>query len=161
SGAQIDSGVLPDKIGRGRRRLASPGGTRKTFPAFLPDRMKRLLLLGALLSLAACVTPPAPVAPSPLTLWYPQPAAQWTEALPLVSYEVNGVHFTREVFTSLAENVLVIHLTASQPGALGFTAGWATPQKCHSVRRDCETLVLSGTTPDWEGVPGQDKFEAQ
>ena len=78
-----------------------------------------------------------------------------------ISYDFNGVHFTREVFTSLTDHVIVMHLTASKPGTLAFTADWASPQ-IHSVRSDADgSLVLAGTGPDQESVPGKVNFEAQ
>jgi alpha-L-fucosidase 2 len=84
------------------------------------------------------------------------------DAITRVSYDVGNVHYTREVFTSLApaENILVIHLTSSRPGALSFTADWASPQ-LHAVRAEAGgALVLTGTGPDQETVPGKINFEA-
>jgi alpha-L-fucosidase 2 len=78
-----------------------------------------------------------------------------------ISYDVNDVHYTREIFSSLTDRVIVIHLTASKKGALSFTTDWASPQ-IHSVRSDSDgTLVLAGISPEQESVPGQVKFEAQ
>ena len=78
-----------------------------------------------------------------------------------ISYDVGNVHYTREVFMSLTDRVLVVHLTASRPGALNFTADWASPQ-LHSVRADADgALVLAGTGPDQESIPGKVNFEAQ
>ncbi len=60
----------------------------------------------------------------------------------------NGVHFTREVITSYPKNVMVIHLTADQPGKLNFhtqlgrSGGkpWEElPYKKQVVRRQCYT----------------------
>jgi len=82
------------------------------------------------------------------------------DAVARVSYDVGGVHYLREVFASLADRVIVVHLTASKPGGLSFTADWASPQ-VHSVRAEHDgTLVLAGVTPDQESIPGQLKFEA-
>ncbi len=78
-----------------------------------------------------------------------------------ISYDVGSVHYTREIFTSLTDRVLVVHLTASKPGSLNFTADWASPQ-LHAVRTDSDgTLVLAGTGPDQESIPGKVNFEAQ
>ena len=43
-------------------------------------------------------------------------------ALAVVEYDVNDVHFRRECFTSFADSVVILHLTASRPGQLSFTA---------------------------------------
>ncbi len=78
-----------------------------------------------------------------------------------ISYDVGSVHYTREIFTSLTDRVLVVHLTASKAGALSFTADWASPQ-LHTVRSDPDgALVLAGTGPDQESIPGKVNFEAQ
>src|SRR5471030_2058417 len=78
-----------------------------------------------------------------------------------IGYDVGNVHYTREIFTSLTDRVLVVHVTSSRNGALNFTADWSSPQ-LHSVRADPnETLVLAGTGPDHESIPGKVNFEAQ
>ena len=77
-----------------------------------------------------------------------------------IRYDVGNVHYTREIFTSLTDQVIVIRLTASRPGQLSFTADWASPQR-HAVRAEADgALVLAGTGPDQESIPGQVKFEA-
>lgn len=43
-----------------------------------------------------------------------------SDAISSVSYEVNGVRFTREYFISYPDQVMVIKLTSSQKGALNF-----------------------------------------
>ena len=46
-----------------------------------------------------------------------------------VSYTANGVHFKREIFCSPVDQVIVVRLTADQPGQIFFTAELKTPQK--------------------------------
>ena len=41
-------------------------------------------------------------------------------ALAVVEYDVNDVHFRRECFTSFADSVVILHLSASRPGQLSF-----------------------------------------
>ncbi|WP_394991586.1 glycosyl hydrolase family 95 catalytic domain-containing protein [Emticicia sp.] len=43
-----------------------------------------------------------------------------SEAVSKVSYEINGVKFTREYFVSQPDQIMVIKLTSSQKGALSF-----------------------------------------
>jgi alpha-L-fucosidase 2 len=43
-----------------------------------------------------------------------------SEAISKVSYEVNGVKFTREYFVSYPDQIMVIKLTSSRKGALNF-----------------------------------------
>jgi alpha-L-fucosidase 2 len=77
-------------------------------------------------------------------------------AVTRTSYEVDGVTYTREVFASHPDNVIVVHLTASQPGALSFTLRMDSPHKNASVSlgradrpgppssSDPNTLILTG-----------------
>jgi alpha-L-fucosidase 2 len=84
------------------------------------------------------------------------------EATVRVAYDVGDVHFTREVFASLADNVIVVHLTANKPDALKFELAWTTPHPKSATRDDPDgSAVLTGTTSDWESVPGKVNFEAR
>lgn len=49
------------------------------------------------------------------------------DAVQRTTYTLNGVTYTREIFTSLADNVLVIRLKASEKGKLNFAAFFETP----------------------------------
>jgi len=93
-------------------------------------------------------------------------------AVATVSYVVNGVHFKRELFASSVDQVIVIRLTADQPGQISFTAGMATPQKAevgveintHTPHRDATndaTLVMSGVNSDARGIKGALTFQAR
>jgi alpha-L-fucosidase 2 len=83
------------------------------------------------------------------------------DAIARTTYTVNGVTFTREVFASLAQPVIVIRLHASKPRALEFSADWSSPQQ-HEVHRGADGLpVLTGITPDQESIPGRVRFQAQ
>ena len=80
------------------------------------------------------------------------------EAISKVSYKVDGVTYTREAIASFAENVIAIHLTASKPGKISFTASMATLQPNATVAFNSEKeLTISGTTTDHEGVEGKVK----
>ncbi len=60
-------------------------------------------------------------------------------------YTVNGVTFRREVFASFPDQVLVVHLAASQPGQLTFTVQMDSPQPGTSVESAADdTLQLTG-----------------
>ena len=45
-----------------------------------------------------------------------------TNGITKVRYQVDGVTYTREVFASFPDQVIVIHLTASEPGKISFTS---------------------------------------
>ena len=49
------------------------------------------------------------------------------DAIARTTYTVGGVTYSREVFTSFADNVLVIRLTADKPGMLDFAAFYESP----------------------------------
>jgi len=71
------------------------------------------------------------------------------------------VKFMREIFSSPVDQVIVIRLTANQPGQISFTAGMTTPQKA-SVKTDGqETLLMSGTNGAANGIKGALKFQAR
>jgi alpha-L-fucosidase 2 len=76
------------------------------------------------------------------------------------TYVVDGVTFRREVLASQPDKVIVVKLTASEPGKLSFTAGMdGALQK--SVRTlDNKTIELTGLSSDHEGVTGQVRFNA-
>jgi alpha-L-fucosidase 2 len=83
------------------------------------------------------------------------------DAIARVSYQAGGATFTREVFASLADPVLVIHLHASKPRALDVALDWTSPQ-LHDVRAGQDGLpVLTGVTPGQESIPGKVRFQAQ
>ncbi|MCM1521595.1 MAG: glycoside hydrolase N-terminal domain-containing protein [Muribaculaceae bacterium] len=78
-----------------------------------------------------------------------------------VTYVKDGVRYTRESFTSMADDVVIIRLTASKPGALTFTASFTSPMKSYRVRRDGKTLVMLTDGGDHEGVKGVIKGETR
>ncbi len=80
-------------------------------------------------------------------------------AVAKTSYVVGGVTYTREVLASFPDQVVAVHLTASQPNSLSFTASFATPHP-NAARNatPARELVLAGTTADHEGVKGRVKF---
>ncbi|MDE5750847.1 MAG: glycoside hydrolase family 95 protein, partial [Duncaniella sp.] len=84
-------------------------------------------------------------------------------ALSTVSYTAGGVRYTRETLASLGEgdNVIAMRLSASEPGALAFSASFTSPMERWSVARDGKTLVLTTYGSDHEGVPGVIKAETR
>jgi alpha-L-fucosidase 2 len=70
------------------------------------------------------------------------------EAVSYVNYELDGVAYSREYFTSYPDKVMVIRLTASKPGALSFTLRPTIPflgeGKTGSVSAQGDTVTLSG-----------------
>jgi alpha-L-fucosidase 2 len=82
------------------------------------------------------------------------------KAVAKTSYKVGEVIYTREVFASLPDQVIVVRLTASKPGRIAFTASFSTPHSPSETKTTAaKDLTLAGTTSDHEGVKGQVKFK--
>jgi alpha-L-fucosidase 2 len=80
-------------------------------------------------------------------------------AVATTKYKVGGVTYTREVFASKPENVIVIHLKTDKPSSLSFTASFVTGHKISSISAPAKnSLALAGLTSDHEGVKGKVKF---
>ncbi len=82
-------------------------------------------------------------------------------AIASVTYNVDGVKFTREFFSSPVDQVIVIHLTADKPGQITFTAEMTTPQKAKVTTEAGNTLVMNGVNGSSRGIKGALKFQAR
>ena len=71
-------------------------------------------------------------------------------AIAKTSYVVDGVTYTREIFTSFTDQVLVIKLTASEKGKISFSAGLDRPEPAVvSVSTEGDNVVkMTGTCAD-------------
>lgn len=80
-------------------------------------------------------------------------------AISTTRFTASGVNYTREAFTSFPDQMLVIRLTASQPGKLSFTTRYTTPYQ-NVVRSitDKKRLRMDGKGSDHEGVEGKVRF---
>ncbi|HEX2973756.1 MAG TPA: glycoside hydrolase N-terminal domain-containing protein [Tepidisphaeraceae bacterium] len=78
-----------------------------------------------------------------------------------VSYSVAGVTFTREVFSSPVDQVIVLRLTADKPGQITFDAAMQTPQNATIQVENSDTLVMRGVNGSSQGIPGALKFQAR
>jgi alpha-L-fucosidase 2 len=66
-----------------------------------------------------------------------------------VSYELNGVKYEREVFASHPDQVLVVRLTASKPGALSFRVRLGREEAASILNLGDNQLVMRGQM--WNG----------
>jgi alpha-L-fucosidase 2 len=84
-------------------------------------------------------------------------------AVSAVSYTVNDVRYTRRVFVSPVDQVIVVRLTADKKGALSFGVGLRSTQKSAVAVESDGTVVLSGVNGDFGGnttpIKGALKFE--
>lgn len=81
-------------------------------------------------------------------------------AVATTRYKVDGVTFQREVFASLPDQIIIVRLTADQPGQLNLKVSYTSPLD-HQVSRKGKKLVLTGTGRDHEGVKGMIRMETQ
>ncbi len=111
-----------------------------------------------------------------LALTFPQVAAvenyrrdlDLATATAHVSYGSGDVTFSREVFASAPDQVIVVHLTASQPGRISFEARLQTLQRATVEATAGGDLVMRGVNADGEGntadgrpMAGALRFEAR
>jgi alpha-L-fucosidase 2 len=93
------------------------------------------------------------------------------EAIVRVTYRVGDVTFSREVFSSPVDQVIVVRLSADRPGQISFSAN------LHGVRNPAHSnygtdyfrmdglpphgLVLTGKNSDYLGIEGRLRYRAQ
>lgn len=80
------------------------------------------------------------------------------KAIATTSYSVNGVRYTRTVFASLPDQVIVIRLTADKPHSLNFNVGATCPHAGSLISSKANDLFISGKTSDHEGVKSAVNF---
>ncbi|HEX5023990.1 MAG TPA: glycoside hydrolase family 95 protein [Agriterribacter sp.] len=81
-------------------------------------------------------------------------------AVAKTSYDVGDVTYTRGVLASFTDRVIVVHLTASKPRSISFSAFYSTPQPTVAIHATpARQLTISGTTIDHEGVKGMVKYK--
>jgi alpha-L-fucosidase 2 len=81
-------------------------------------------------------------------------------AIATVSYKVGPTTFTREVFVSPVDQVIVVKLTADTPRGLNFSATFETPQKATVSTDGNNVFGLRGVNGDAFGIKGGLDFEA-
>jgi len=82
------------------------------------------------------------------------------KAVTKTSYSVAGVTYTREILASFPDRVIVVHLTASKPHSISFTAFYSTPLPDIKVKTaGSGQLAFSGTIIDHEGVKGMVRYK--
>lgn len=79
-------------------------------------------------------------------------------ALATTRYTVNGVKYTREVFSSFADDVIVMRITAEKKGALNFETEY-TNRSQHSISKKDNILILEGKGSDHEGIKGKIRYQ--
>lgn len=63
-----------------------------------------------------------------------------------VSYRVGGIVYRREVFASVPDQVIVLHISANKPGLVGFTVNLDSPHAdSHTTMVGPDTMGLAGS----------------
>ncbi|WP_240735180.1 glycoside hydrolase N-terminal domain-containing protein [Hymenobacter sp. UV11] len=83
-----------------------------------------------------------------------------SRAVASVSYQLDGVKYRREVFSSLTDQVIIVLLTASQPGRISCLLSEETPMQ-HTLHPEGAQLVLDGTGSAHEGQEGKIRFQTR
>lgn len=81
-------------------------------------------------------------------------------AVATTRYKVGDVTYQREVFASLPDQVILVRLTADQPGKLNLKVSYTSPLE-HQISKKGQKLVLTGMGRDHEGVKGLIRMETQ
>jgi alpha-L-fucosidase 2 len=79
-------------------------------------------------------------------------------AIATTTFSINDVNFKREVFISHPDQVMVVRLTADQPGKISATLNLETTQQASLSLFDPNTIMITMTSPDHEKVKGAVKL---
>ncbi|WP_155914602.1 glycoside hydrolase family 95 protein [Asticcacaulis sp. AC460] len=82
-------------------------------------------------------------------------------AVSTVTYTQNGTRFTRETFVSPIDQVMVMRLTADQPGKIGFQLAFESPQQAAVTIESPQDIVLKGRNGPHNGIEGALRFESR
>ncbi|MDY7394509.1 glycoside hydrolase family 95 protein [Aureibaculum sp. 2210JD6-5] len=75
------------------------------------------------------------------------------DAVVRVSYSQNGTNFKREIFTSYPDQVMIIKITADQPGKISFKSTLTRPER-YKTYSENEELIMSGALSNGKGGEG-------
>lgn len=82
------------------------------------------------------------------------------KAIAKTTYSVGDINYTREVLASFPDRVIVMHLSASKPNSISFSA-FFTSVLPNAERKTVagKQLTIAGTTVDHEGVKGMLRYK--
>ncbi|HET9269539.1 MAG TPA: glycoside hydrolase family 95 protein, partial [Vicinamibacterales bacterium] len=186
-GAMVFGGVVQERLQLNEDTLWSGRPYDPVNPdakAALPE-VRRLLAAGMHREAAALVSQKVMAKPlaqmayqtlGDLLLTFPQPDSvdryrrdlDLATATARVSYTAGDAGYTREVFASAPDDVIVVRLTANRPGQISFEARLQTPQRATVEATAAGDLVMRGvngdgrgTTADGRAMTGALRFEAR
>ncbi len=179
-GAMVFGGVEKERIQLNEDTLWAGGPYDPANPdalAFLPEA-RRLIFAGEYKEASKLIgskmmakplrqMPYQPVGDLLLTFTNINGAAKYRRQLDLntaiakTEFTDGDVKFRREVFASLVDNIIVVHLMANKPGQISFTASMKTPQKAAVKVESIDSLVMRGVNGSSQGIKGMLKFAAR
>lgn len=92
--------------------------------------------------------------PNPLTVSAYTRSLDLKQAIAYTTFNIGGIHYTREYYVPRGGNCMVMHVRADKPSSVNFTARISRPERC-TVSADDDALWLTGTLDSGnEGVKG-------
>lgn len=79
----------------------------------------------------------------------------------VVHYTVDGVRYERETLAPLGSKVITIHLSASRPGMISFTASFNAPHSDVLTGGEEMEATLTGVTSKHENLKGKVRFQGR
>ncbi len=76
----------------------------------------------------------------------------------IIRYTVDGVTYTREYISSLSDNVITIHLTASKKGMITCNANLTSPHPDAKIYSEGNELIVGGMSSNHEKLKGKVSF---
>jgi alpha-L-fucosidase 2 len=83
------------------------------------------------------------------------------DAVFTMHYNVDGITYKREVFASIPDQVIVVRITADQPGKISFSAFINRPAPVDISTEGSDKLIMSGITGNCDSIKGAVKFQTQ
>lgn len=79
----------------------------------------------------------------------------------VVRYEVDGVNYTRETFSSFTDQVVITRITADKPGKVTFNATLTSPHPDVMIASEGNDITLDGISSNHEGLKGKVEFQGR
>jgi alpha-L-fucosidase 2 len=79
----------------------------------------------------------------------------------LVRYQVDGVTYQRETFSSFTDQVVITRITADRPGMITFNAALTSPHQDVVITSEGNDITLSGVSSLHEGLKGKVEFQGR
>jgi len=83
------------------------------------------------------------------------------QAISTTSYQVNGITYKRTTFSSFADDVILMKISASKAGAVSFKLNASSTHKIYQVIQKDGQLFLNGTSGSVDNKEGKVKFVTQ